>query len=172
MVLMAVFFLQVSVTAQAPALEGEMKKLEFLVGEWKGEGSETFPGRKYKNSFTQKTKIEITKDSLLRIKDERNYKPKGGALHTGSLEAIISYDTKLKLYSWRGKNSKITLEAKLIGERTFQFGMPFSAIIQPKEGNRKTTIRVTENGEWHETIEEFLDGEWFVMEESTLKRIK
>lgn len=63
---MAVFFLQIPAAAQAPVLEGEMKELEFLVGEWKGEGWETFPGRSYKNSFKQKTKIDITKDGLLR----------------------------------------------------------------------------------------------------------
>ena len=172
MVLIALFFLQVSAAAQAPTLTGEMKELEFLVGEWRGEGWQTFPTWHYKNSFKQKTILEITKDGLLRIKDNRNYKPKGGALHTSNLDAIISYDPKLKLYAWRGKNSKVTLEAKLIGDRTFQYGMPFSAVIPPNEGNRKITIRVTDTGEWHETIEEWFEGEWFVMEESTLKKVK
>ena len=173
MVLMAVLVLQISAAAQAPTLEGEMQKLEFLVGEWKGEGFEDFPGWPRKNSFKQKTKVEIKKDSVLRIRDERVYKPaKGGISHTGSGDAEISYDVKMKLYRWAGRGSKTSLEAKLIDVRTFQFGMPFSVALQPEDGYRRTTIRVSEAGEWHEKIEEFFSGRWFVVEESVLKRVK
>ena len=172
-VLMAVLLLQVSAAAQAPTLDGEMQKLEFLVGEWKGEGLEDFPGWPRKNSFKQKTKVEITRNSLLRIRDERSYKPAPGMIsHTGSGDAEISYDAKMKLYRWAGRGSKATLEAKLIADRTFQYGMPFSVALQPEEGYHRTTIRIDDAGEWHETIEEFIQGRWFVIEQSVLKRVK
>ena len=173
MVLMAVLCLQVSAAAQAPTLEGEMQKLEFLVGEWKGGGFKEFPGWPGKNSFKQKTKVEITKNSTLRIRDERVYKPmKGAASHTGSGDAEISYDVKMKLYRWTGHGSKTSLEAKLTADRTFQYGMPFSVTLQPEEGYHRTTIRVDDAGAWHETVEEFIMGRWFVVEESVLKRVK
>ena len=172
-VLMALLVLQVSAAAQAPRLDGEMQKLEFLVGEWKGEGFENFPGWPRKNSFKQQTKVEIDKNSILRVQNQRVYKPlKGTASHTGSGDAEISYDGKMKLFRWTGRGSKTSLEAKLTADRTFQYGMPFSVSLQPEEGYHRTTIRVDDAGVWHETIEEFIMGRWFVVEESVLKRVK
>jgi hypothetical protein len=64
------------------------------------------------------------------------------------------------------------LEAKLIRDRTLQYGMPFSATLQPADGNRRTTIEVTESGEWRETLEVWNTDRWYKVEESILKRVK
>jgi len=164
----------------------EIRKLDFLVGEWKGVGWELAPDGSRRNSFSQKTKVRA-KDgrSALRIKDERAYKPvtSSGTIfapgtrvyHSSTLDATIYYDDALKLYRWRGENSygrKKPLEAKLIGDRSLQYGMPFSVTLQPTEGNRRTTIEVTQSGEWHETIEVWKTGRWYKAEESILKRVK
>lgn len=172
-VLMVVLLLPLSAAAvQSPGLDGEMKKLEFLVGEWKGEGREHWPMDLSDYRFTQKTKIEIKKNSQLRIKDERAYKPVTAPLHTSNLEASITYDDELKLYSWNGKDSKVILEAKLIDDKTFQFGVPFSVPFEPERGNQRTTIRITDAGEWHETQELWYAGNWFVVKKSILKKVK
>lgn len=172
MVLMTVLLVPVSAVAvQTPVLDGEMKKLEFLVGEWKGEGREHWPVELSDYRFTQKTKIEIKKNSLLRIRDERQYLPYE-MRHTSNLEASISYDDDLKLYSWKGKDSKSILEAKLIDGKTFQFGVPFSVPFEPERGNQRTTIRITDAGEWHETNEIWYAGNWFVVKKSILKKVK
>ena len=96
----------VRATAQAPVLTDEMKKLDFIVGEWKGYGR------------------------------------------------------------------KNPLEAKLVGDKTLQYGIPFSVSFEPSEGNRRATIQITDAGEWHETLEVWHLGRWSLVEESTLKRIK
>jgi hypothetical protein len=64
------------------------------------------------------------------------------------------------------------LEAKLIGDRTLQYGAPFGATVQPADGDRRTTIEVTQGGEWHETLEVWHAGRWHKVEESVLKRVK
>jgi hypothetical protein len=172
-VLMSVLLLPISAVAvQTPVLDGEMKKLEFLVGEWKGEGREHWPMDLSDYAFTQKTKIEIKKNSLLRIKDEREYKPVSALLHSSNLDASISYDEESKLYSWKGRDSKVILEAKLIADKTFQFGVPFSVPFEPERRNQRTTIRITDAGEWHETNEIWYAGNWFVVKKSLLKKVK
>ena len=176
-----------AVCAQAPALTDEMKKLDFLVGEWKGQGSQLRPDGSQENTFTQKTKVQI-RDGLLRVKDERAYKPiisssrnnniflPGTPIFgSSSLDASLYYDDKLKLYRWRGENPygrKNPLEAKLVADKTLQYGIPFSVAFEPSERNRRTTIQITDAGEWHETLEIWHLGRWFLVEESTLKKIK
>jgi hypothetical protein len=165
-----------------------MKKLDFLVGEWKGKGFQLRPDGSQENNFTQKTKVQIKDGSLLRVKDERTYKPIMSSpknnniflpgtpvFSSSSLEASLYYDDTLKLYRWRGENPygrKNPLEAKLVAEKTLQYGIPFSVAFEPSEQNRRTTIQITDAGEWHETLEIWHLGRWLLVEESTLTKIK
>jgi hypothetical protein len=48
--------------------------------------------------------------------------------------------------------------------------MPISLV--PHDGTRKTTIEITEGGEWHQTLEVWKEGRWFKSEESFLKKVK
>ena len=173
--------------AQSPSLANEMKKLEFLVGEWKGQGWQLRADGSREKSFTQKAKVQIKDGSLLRVKDERTYKPiiSSGkntiflpgtpVFHSSSLEASLYYDDRLNLYRWRGENPygrKNPLEAKLVADKILQYGIPFSVPFVPSERNRRTTIQITAVGEWYETLEIWHLGRWFLVEESTLKKIK
>ena len=189
-VCVAVFVLSEAKMSQTPSLNQaeEVRKLDFLIGEWKGGGWTLKPDGSRHNSFSQKTKVQAKEgNSTLRIKDTRTYKPvissgkntifiPGTPVSRSSeLDATIYYDEKIKLYRWRGENSygrKNPLEAKLIGDRTLQYGMPFSVTLQPADGNRRTSIEVTEGGEWHETLEVWDGGRWYKVEESILKRVK
>ena len=172
----------------SPNQAEQVRKLDFLIGEWKGEGWELKPDGSRFNSFSQKTKVQAKEgNSKLKIKDARTYKPvKSSGKNTifipgtpvfrsSELEATIYYDERVKLYRWRGENSygrKNPLEAKLIGDRTLQYGMPFTVTLQPANGNRRTTIEVTDGGEWHETLEEWNRDTWYKVEESILKRVR
>jgi hypothetical protein len=169
---------------QTPALTEEMKKLEFLVGEWKGEGRQLRPDGSPENSFEQELKVKIKDGSVLRISETRNYKmiiagkdtmfvPGTPVFRSSSLEARIYYDSHTKLYQWAGETSygrKNAIEAKLIGDRTLQYGIPFSVPFQPTERHRRTTIQITDAGEWNETLEIWHLGRWFLVEESILKK--
>jgi len=184
-----VFVLSVVTFSQtlSPNQAEEMKKLDFLAGEWKGEGWQLRPDGSRHNGFSQTTKVQAKAgNSTLRIKDVRRYKPVISSgentifipgtpvFQSSSLDATIYYDDKVNLYRWRGENSfgrKNPLEAKLIHNRTFQYGMPFSITLQPADGNRRTTIEVT-SGEWREMLEVWKTDSWHKVEESTLKRVK
>lgn len=180
------FVLLSHVQAQAPGLSAEMKHLEFLVGEWKGDGWQLKPDGSRENSFSQKTKVRA-KNNSLQIKDERTYRPVVNrqknsiflpgtmVFHSSTLEADLGYDEALKAYRWRGKHTdprKPPIEVRLINDRTLQYGVPFAVEFVPSEGNRKTTIKVNEAGEWNETLEIWHLGRWHLVEESTLKKIK
>jgi hypothetical protein len=93
-------------------------------------------------------------------------------LSNSSLDATVSYDEPSKLYHWRGEGSKAVLEVKLLSDRKIEYGMPFSVTIKPKDGYRKTTIEINENGEWHEIHEIWHEYRWFKDEESVLKKVK
>ena len=151
----------------------EMRKLEFLVGEWKGDGWQLNEAGERSNTFSQKTKVQAkTNNATLRIEDRKSYKPWKGMTSSSTLDADISYNETTKLYNWRGKGSKSILEAKLTSDRTFHFGMPFSVNVEPREGYRKTTIRVTLSGSWEETLEVWSRGKWYKAEQSILTRVK
>ncbi len=189
-VCVAVFALSVTTMGQTPSPNQaeEMKKLEFLVGEWKGTGWEFNPDGSRRNSFSQKTKVQAKDgNSSLRIKDARTYKPVISSgentifipgtpvFQSSELDASIYYDENIKLYRWRGENSygrKNPLEAKLIRDKALQYGMPFSITLQPADGNRRTTIELTEGGEWRETLEIWQADRWYKAEESILKKVK
>jgi hypothetical protein len=180
-VLMLALALSVAASGQTPApvQSEELKKLDFLVGEWKGTGLEFGPDGS-RQEFTQKTKVEPKKGgSELRVRDERKYR---SAVRLGvrmarssALDATVYYDAERGLYRWRGENQygrRNPLEAKLIDARALQYGMPFSVTTEPEDGNRRTTIRVDEGGEWRETLEVWDRGGWHKLEESTLRRVK
>ena len=52
--------LQIHASAQTPALPGELQQLQFLVGEWKGEGCQLRPDGSRQNRFSQKTKVQAS----------------------------------------------------------------------------------------------------------------
>lgn len=183
---MSVFGLSGATMSQtsSPNQIQEMRKLDFLVGEWKGEGWELNPDGSRSNRFSQKTKVEAKEsNSTLRIKDSKTYKPvisdgkifaRGTPVyHSSTLEANIYYDDTSKLFHWRAAyGHRNPLEAKLIREKALQYGMPFSITLQPADGNRRTTIEVTESGEWLETLEVWQTDRWYKVEEAILKKVK
>lgn len=176
-VLAVILSLSLAVSSQTPLVSQaeEMRKLDFLVGEWKGMGWEVYWDNSRGDEFSQKTKVEVKAGgSVLRIKDARNYKTPGVS-HSSSLDATISYDEGAKIYRFGGESSherKNALEAKLIDVRTFQYGIPFTVKVTIPNGARRTTIKVTENGEWHQTLEVWKIDRWYQAEESILRKAK
>src|SRR6185295_8644941 len=96
---MAVFALSVAAASQigSPAQVDEMKKLDFLVGEWKGEGWVLKQDGSRSISYTQKVKVQAGSGTL-RIKDDRAYKPAYDMMGYSRLDATISYNESTKLY--------------------------------------------------------------------------
>lgn len=150
-----------------------MRELEFLVGEWKGQGwVYGLKDLKIKITQTIQVKSELN-GSLLRIKDAKSLKDNRLAASYGSVRPIpkstVSYDEQAKLYQWRVEAAKgrgNPFEAKLPEPRTLQL------ITHTQSGMSRTTIKVTEDGQWHETYEVLLSEGWFKFHETFLKKVK
>jgi hypothetical protein len=171
---LVILTLSLAVSSQTPSANQaeEIRKLDFLLGEWKGTGWEVNWDGSRGNEFSQKTKVEAKAGgSALRIKESRNYKTTGMS-RSSTLDATISYDEGAKIYRWRGEGSKIALEAKLIDVKTFQLGVPFTVNVVLPNGARRTTIKITESGEWNETLDVWKIDRWYRVEESTLRKVK
>jgi hypothetical protein len=154
----------------SPSPREQVSKLDFLVGEWKGEGWR-YGENGSKAAISQSTKVRVEADgSALRFKDTKKFR--GDNLHSTPWyhpESTISYDEQAKLYRWRVVSAKRRgnpFEVRLPEPRTFQL------VLHTRDGMVRTTIRVTEGGEWHETLEFLRSGGWFKSQETTLKRVK
>jgi hypothetical protein len=142
----------------APPPDPAMAKLDFLVGEWKGEGwIVTREGKR--ETFTS---TEVIRKKLL-----------GTALvvegtHTGfEAMAVVTWDAKAQQYRWRSFTSRgagVDAEARLTGERTLQWFPSPSA---------RYTIVIGDAGQWIETGEYTRDGgtTWTQFFEMKLDRV-
>ena len=168
LLLLAVTFLPAVVSAQspAPAQLQEMKKLDFLVGEWKGEGwTEFVPGQRRTSPINEVVQPKLGGMILLveglGKKDE---------VVTHHAVGIISYDADAKLYRVRSYliNGRSTdAEAKFV-EKGFQWGFQ-----TPQGFGIRYTVKLTDKGEWFEIGEMSQDGKnWRQFHEMTLQRVK
>ena len=137
--------LSIMVSAQTPvSIQKEaMKKLDFLVGQWTGEGwVKQRDGER--RTFSSAETIQSKLDGLVLLIE---------GTHTGfEALALVSYDKTAKQYRWRSFTSDGRggdVEAKLIGERTLQWG---------REGRFRYTIKISEGGLWNEVGESSQDG--------------
>lgn len=172
-----------SQTPSAPSQE-QIKKLDFLIGEWKGKGWMYRLDGSRGAEISQSTKVKWGKDnSTLSITDKKRYpdmrlspgNPVSSAVLTypmsSSSDASVYYDEGTKLYYWRRETSqgrKTPFQARLIkpGALQVKFEFPGSVLLR--------TIEVTQEGEWHERFEIWLgekDG-WFKSQEIILKKVK
>lgn len=149
-----------------------MKRLDFLVGEWKGEGwTEFVPGKRGTASITEKAQSKLGGLVLL-IEGLGTTRAPGKqedvVVHNAM--AVLWYDHPAKLYrlrSFLADGRAVDAEAKFIGE-AFQWGFR-----SPYGGNIRYTIKLTEKGEWFEIGEMSEDGNtWRKFHEMTLQRVK
>ena len=142
----------------APPPDPAMAKLDFLVGEWKGEGWIVMRDGK-RETFTS---TEVIRKKLL----DTALVVEG--THTGfEAMAVVTYDAKAQQYRWRSFTSRgagVDAEAKLTGERTLQWF--------PSESARYT-IEISATGEWKEVGEYTRDGgqTWTQFFEMKLQRV-
>ena len=163
------------VSGQSPSTVSPeaMRKLDFLVGEWKGKGW-VYSLKEKMHEISQSIQVKSESGGLLlRIKDAKNYKDSmlstGLSSVMGIPKCTISYDEQAKLYRWRpdaAKGRGNPFEAKLLEPRTLQL------ITHTSDGMARTTIKVTEDGEWHETFELLLSEGWYKAQETFLKKVK
>lgn len=156
-------------TPPSPEL-AEMKRLDFLVGQWQGEGWIVF-GRGERHTFRQTENVQRKVDGAVLLieglgksKDPDN---SGAIIH--SAFAVLSYDKDAKIFRWRAfraGGSSIDTEAK-VSENMLVWGFR-----DPRGGNMRFTITLNEKGQWFEIGEMSRDGQtWIKFFEMTLTRM-
>ncbi len=159
-------------SAASAATSEEMKKLDFLMGEWKGEGwMQRGPG-KPQSSFVHEVIQSRAGGNAIVIEGKGNRKLEDGSAGEVVHEAfgVIWWDQAEKRYRF----SAFTAQAghadatfDLIGEKTAAWG--FSV----PQGKIRYTIQVNEKDEWNEVGEYSGDGKtWMKFFEMTLQRVK
>jgi hypothetical protein len=157
----------------APAAQREaMKKLDFLVGQWKGEGWMEFaPGqrRTFKGTEVVQSKLDgllLAVEGLHRgqVGDKRE------EVVVHSAFALVSYDDKAKRYRFQaftGRGNYEDAEAK-VTDGQLVWGMKV-----PQFGEVRYTIKLDDKGRWFEIGEVAQGGkEWRKFFEMTLERVE
>jgi hypothetical protein len=151
-------------TAQLEA----MKKLDFLVGEWKGEGWMEFgPGqrREFKGSESVHSKCD---GILLTIDGLHHSKPGDAVVHNAF--AVLSFDPGKKQYRFEGFTSRGNRENSdaIVGDKQLVWSMKI-----PNFGTMRYTIKLDDKGRWFEIGEISQDGvAWRKFFEMTMEKVE
>jgi uncharacterized protein DUF1579 len=155
--------------AQTPSIPDQreaMKKLDFMVGQWKGEGwHERPPGPR--TTFTQTENVQKKVDGLALLVEGKGT-GKDGA---GNFEAmgVISYDDQARRYRFvtntsEGRHGDFELK---LTERGWEWGFAL-----PQGGRVRYTMKLTDDGQWLEIGEYSQDEKtWRRFHEMTLRRM-
>lgn len=153
------FVIPVSVCAQA-SVAGQreaMKKLEFLVGQWRGDGwTEVTPGQK--RTFRGVEIVQLKLDGLLLTIDGMHRGQVGGTGEEVVVHhafALVNYDEKNKRYRFQGFTARGNHEDT---EATVTDGQMVWGIRIPQFGDVRYTIKRDDKGRWLETGDVTQDG--------------
>ena len=154
--------------AQMPSIQDQreaMKKLDFMVGQWKGEGwHERPPGPRV--TFTQTENVQKKVDGLALLVEGK------GTATVGTFEAmgVISYDDQARRYRFvtntsEGRGGSFELKPT---ERGWEWGFA----IPQGGGHVRYTMKITDDGKWYEIGEYSQDEKtWRKFHEMTLQRV-
>jgi hypothetical protein len=158
---------------KAVAVQQEaMKKLSFLLGEWKGESwTEFVPGKRQTSTGTESVQSKL--GGLLLV-IEGVHRRKGEGKEAGEVVhgayGVISYDEKAKKYRFQAYTNRggyTEAEAK-VADGKLEWGFKI-----PQFGDVRYTVTVTEKGQWLEIGEVSTDSkQWRKFFEMTLEKVK
>lgn len=172
--LLILLALPVSLSAQrpAPAQIEEMKRLQFLVGQWQGTGwNEFVPGQRGTAMVTETVQSKLDGTVLLlEGLGKAKIGGKGEEVVVHNALGVLSYDPQAKQYrlrSYLSDGRSVDAAAKFVGD-AFEWGFEI-----PRMGTIRYNIKLTDKGEWFETGEMSQDGKtWRKIHEMTLRRVK
>jgi hypothetical protein len=152
--------------------QADMKKLDFMIGKWKGGGwMEYTPGQR--RAFTGMETVESKLGgAVIQVEGLHYAKLPGSDKETVIHNAlgVLSYDGQAKLYhfhAWLANGRFTESEVKLI-ESGWQWGYR-----DPRGATVRFTIKITEKGDWHEIGEVSTDGKtWLQFFEMNMQRVK
>lgn len=149
----------------------EMRKLDFLVGDWKGAGwIEMGPGQRHDFIGVERVQRKLGGGVLLVEGLHKSKLPgKDEEVVVHNALAVLSFDEQAKLYRFRANllDGRYTdAEAKVLSPGVMQWGFK-----SPNGPTIRFTISLTDKGEWHEVGELSMDGKtWRQFFEMKLQR--
>ena len=173
-VMLSVFLLHIPLSAQAPntARMDEMKKVSFLVGQWKGEGWIELGQGQRRFTETESVQSKLGGEVLLIEglgKTNVDGKETGTTVHNAI--ALLSYDEKSKTFRFQAHQAggrSVDSEAR-VTDGTLEWGF----VDEARAGTIRFTIKLTDSGKWFEIGEGSRDGKtWHKFFEMTLQRVK
>lgn len=141
----------------------EMKKLDYMVGQWKGTGWMERQGGRETFAGTETVQSKLGGLGLL---IEGNFKNKEGAVIHETL-AILSYDEKTKIYNFRTylANGSVGDHVLTLTQGGWSWGIKYP------QGEVRFTFKLTDKGDWLEIGEFSMDGKsWRQFLELNLKK--
>ena len=150
-----------------------MKKVDFMVGKWKGEGWVEMPGSP-RETFTQTEHVQKKLDGLaLLVEGHGTSKVPGKDEEVTVFRAIglVTYDVEGKIYrfaagSTQGRHGYN--EGRLVDG-----GWEWTYPVPQVGGRVRYTIKLTDKGDWHEVGEFSRDEKtWRKFHEMTLRRVE
>jgi hypothetical protein len=148
----------------AEQLRAEMKKVDSLVGQWKGSGwIQQGPKRE---TFTGTETVQRKLDGLAVLVEGKFANPEGKIIH--ETLAVLAYEAKDSKYHFR-----TYLASGLSGEHDFRLlGSGYEWGFQIPTGTIRYTIK-TDNDVWFEIGEFSRDGQnWIKIFEMKLEKVK
>lgn len=149
-----------------PAQRAEMKKLDFLIGTWKGEGWVKMPGAP-RQTFAQTETVRKKLDGLALLLEGH-----------GTSEGKTVFEA-LAMVTWDPEKSRYRLssattegragesEGRFVDGGAWEWGFAL-----PQGGRIRYTIKLTDKGEWYETGEYSPDEKtWHRFHEMTLRKM-
>ena len=161
-------FSAVALFAQSPVpvQKEQMAKLDWLKGDWKGNGW-MVRGPSDRKEFNQTETVRGRLNDLVIIIEGHGRSTEDGTTIHHAL-AFVSYDVgekKFRVRAFTGEGGQVDTEGKA-GEKQFVWGFEV-----PGRGEIRYTVRLTAKGEWHEIGEFSADGtNWNKFLEMTLEK--
>lgn len=151
----------------------EMSKLDWLVGEWKGEATARMGQGKPETAVQVEKVTPRAGGKVLLVEGLGRRKLEDGSAGDVVHDAIalISWDEEKKTYRFIGhvaQQPSVDTTLDMTGPNTLVWGLK-----PPQGGTVRFTIRLTEKGEWNEVGEFSPDGtKWFKFLDMTLTKVK
>ena len=162
-----------SLTAQSLSTTNldEMKKLEFLVGNWQGEGWMEFaPGERRKASVTESVQSKLGgRVLIMEGLGKAKFPNRDEEVVVHNAFAFLYYDQATKRY---GLRTFLANGNAADAETSYQDGV-FEWGLQIPQGKVRYKIKLNDKGQWFEVGEIAQDGKTFrQFFEMTLSRVK
>jgi hypothetical protein len=147
----------------------EMKKLDWMIGEWKGSGTSTMPGRAGTSDVYEK--IERRLDGLALLVEGVGRKTEAGKeTKVHHALAMLRWAPDCKCYRFPSHTmhgSFVDAEMRIMEDKRVVWG------FKTPGGEMRYTIRHTDKGQWNEIGEMSRDGKnWIKHFDMTLDRVK